>query len=190
MFDMTGIGWSYHTANYGQINLMNEMRKLWEEHAAWTRLFIISALAELPDLDTATKRLFRNPSDFADVLEIFYGRQKADVFRNLFEENLKITASVVEHTKHKNTKAVEQYTKLWRGNADRIAAFLAGVNPCWAEDEWRRLIYDHLRMTADEAAARSSGDYARDVAIFDMIEEQALAKADFMAAGMIKQFNI
>jgi hypothetical protein len=190
MFDMTGNNWKYHTANYGQMNLMNELRKLWEEHVVWTRLFIISALAGLPDLDAATKRLLRNPSDFANVLEIFYGRQKADTFRSLLEEHLKIAASIVDNAKQQNAKAVDQYTKLWYSNADRIAAFLASINPCWTEDEWKNLLYDHLRMTTDEVLARLSGEYIKDSIIFDMIEEEALAMADFMAAGIIKQFDI
>lgn len=190
MFEITGSNWKYHAANYGQINLLNEMRKLWEEHIVWTRLFIISALAELPDLDVTTKRLLRNPSDFAGVLNIFYGRQKADTFRSLLEEHLKIAGSIVESAKAKNTKAVDQYTKLWYGNADRIAAFLAGINPNWSEEEWRNLLHDHLRMTADEATARLSGEYLKDSIIFDMIEEQALTMADVMTAGMIKQFEI
>ncbi|HVI41059.1 MAG TPA: hypothetical protein VM577_10385 [Anaerovoracaceae bacterium] len=190
MFDMTGNNWKYHAANYGQMNLMNELRKLWEEHVVWTRLFIISAIAELPDLETTTKRLLRNPSDFANVLEIFYGRQKADTFRSLLEEHLKIGAAIVDNAKQQNSKAVDQYTKLWYSNADRIAAFLAGINPCWDEDEWKNLLHDHLRMTADEVTARLTGEFIKDSIIFDMIEEQALAMADVMAAGMIKQFDI
>jgi len=190
MFDMSANNWRYRSANYGQINLMNELRKLWEENVIWTRLFIISELAELPDLDTATKRLLRNPTDFANVLEIFYGREKAGTFRNLLEEHLKIGASIVNSAKQQNTKAADQYTKLWYGNADRIAAFLADINPCWTEDEWRNLFHDHLRMTTDEVLARLSGEFIKDSIIFDMIEEQALAMADVMAAGMIKQFEI
>lgn len=176
--------------NYGQMNLMNGLRKLWEEHVVWTRLFIISALAGLPDLDTATKRLLRNPSDFAKVLGIYYGRQKADAFRELLEEHLKIGASIVENAKQHNEKAVEQYSKLWYGNADRIAAFLAGINPYWPEDEWKNLLHDHLRMTTDEVMARLAGEYVKDAIIFDMIQEQALAMADVMAAGMVRQFDI
>lgn len=190
MFEITGSNWKYHTSNYGQINLLNELRKLWEEHITRTRLFIISALAELPDLDIATKRLLRNPSDFAKVLEIFYGCQKADTFRSLLEEHLKIAGSIVENAKRKNAKAVDQYSKLWYRNAERIAAFLAGINPNWSEGEWKSLMHDHLRMTADEVTARLSGEYLKDSILFDMIEEQALTMADVMAAGMIKQFDI
>jgi len=190
MFDMKGSNWKSRTANYGQINLMNAIRKLWEEHVKWTRLFVVSALAGLPDLDATTKRLLRNPSDFADVLEIYYGRQKADAFRGLFEEHLKIAANIVDSAKNQNDKAVEQYSKLWYSNADQIASFLARINPCWTEDEWKKLLHDHLRMTTDEVVARLSGEYTKDTIIFDMIEEQALDMADVMAAGIIRQFDI
>lgn len=190
MFNLMETSWKYHTLNYGQINLMNELRKLWTEHVMWTRLFIISALAELPDLEVTTDRLLRNPSDFAKVLEIFYGKQKADTFQNLLEEHLKIAASIVNSAKEQNAKAVEQYSTLWYRNADQIAAFLAGINPCWAEDEWRNLLHDHLRMTADEVTARLSGEFSKDRLIFDMIWEQSLAMADYMASGMIRQFDI
>ncbi len=190
MFDMLGSNWKYHAANYGQMNLMNGLRKLWTEHVMWTRLFVVSALAGLPDLETTTKRLLRNPADFSNVLEIFYGRQKADTFRSLLEEHLKIGAAVVGNAKEGNAKAVEQYSKLWYSNADRIAAFLAGINPCWTEDEWKNLLYDHLRMTTDMVTARLAGEFIKDSIIFDMIEEQALGMADVMAAGMIRQFDI
>jgi hypothetical protein len=33
------------------------MRKLWEDHITWTRVFIISAAADLPDKEAATNRL-------------------------------------------------------------------------------------------------------------------------------------
>ena len=158
MFNMMGSSGKYHAANYGQMNLMNELRKLWMEHLMWTRLFVVSALAELPDMEITTKRLLKNPSDFAKVMEIFYGRPKADTFRSLLEEHLKIAASIVDNAKKGNTRAVEQFSKLWYSNADRIAAFLAGINPGWAEDEWRTLLRDHLRMTADMVTARLAGE--------------------------------
>lgn len=190
MYDLLGNKWKHCAFNYGQINLMNELRKLWEEHVFWSRLFVVSALGELPDIETTTKRLLRNPADFAKVLEIYYGRPKAGTFRGLFDEHIKIAASIVNNAKQGNNKAVEQYSRLWENNADQIAAFLAGINPNWPESEWKKSLHDHLRMITDMVIARLSGEYMKDSMIFDMIEEQALEMADAMAAGIISQFNI
>lgn len=40
--------------------------------------FIISTAADLGDLESVTKQLLQNPSDFAQVLRIFYGDKKAE----------------------------------------------------------------------------------------------------------------
>lgn len=190
MFDMTGGNRCFAYSNYGQMNLINGMRKLWMEHVFWTRLFILSAAADGGDLPQVTKRLLRNPSDFADVLEIYYGKEKADTFRNLLEDHLKIAASIVTNAKAGNSKAVEQYTKKWYDNADEIASFLAYINPYWDREEWKNMLYDHLKLTMDEAVARLGGEYTKDILLFDMIEEQAIAMADLMSFGMIKQFRV
>ena len=37
--------------------LHDKMRRLWEDHITWTRLFIVSASADLPDLQATTEFL-------------------------------------------------------------------------------------------------------------------------------------
>ena len=49
------------------------MRKLWEDHITWTRLFIVSALSDLPDKGATTDRLRRNPVDIGNAIKPFYG---------------------------------------------------------------------------------------------------------------------
>ena len=49
------------------------MRKLWEDHITWTRLFIVSASADLPDSRPTTERLLRNQQDIGDAIKPFYG---------------------------------------------------------------------------------------------------------------------
>lgn len=43
-----------------QTDFRNAMRKLWEDHITWTRLFIVSAAADLPDKGPTTDRLLQN----------------------------------------------------------------------------------------------------------------------------------
>jgi hypothetical protein len=45
------------------------MRKLWEEHITWTRVFIISAAGDLPDKDAATQRLLQNQVDIGNAVK-------------------------------------------------------------------------------------------------------------------------
>ncbi|MGI5892156.1 MAG: acetylglutamate kinase [Bacillota bacterium] len=173
-----------------QVNLMDTLRKLWEQHVMWTRSFIISTVANLGDLDLVTKRLLRNPTDMANQIKIFYGNQIANQFRKLFEEHLLIAAQLLNAAKAGNTRETDAARRKWYANADEIAAFLASINHYWSRREWQSMLYEHLAMTEDEAVKRLMGQYAQDIALFDEIEEQALRMADVMAAGIIKQFDV
>ena len=54
--------------------LHDAMRKLWTDHVAWTRLFIISAAAGLPDKDATTQRLLQNQTDIGNAVGEYYGK--------------------------------------------------------------------------------------------------------------------
>ena len=49
------------------------MRKLWEDHVTWTRLYDVSAEAGSPDTDTTAKRLLQNQVDIGDAIKPLYG---------------------------------------------------------------------------------------------------------------------
>src|SRR5262245_54644945 len=52
-----------------------DMRKLWEDHVTWTRLYIVSAVAGLPDLQATAGRLLQNEDDIGHAIATFYGAQ-------------------------------------------------------------------------------------------------------------------
>ncbi len=171
-------------------NLTNEFRKLWEQHVMWTRSFIISTASNLPDLPLVTKRLLRNPMDFANLLRPFYGKQKADEFEKLLTDHLLIAATLVNDAKAGNASGVEQARKQWYSNADDIAKFLSSINPYWSFKEWQSLLYDHLRMTEAEAVYELTQKHDESITLYDSIEDEALRMADLMASGIKKQFTL
>lgn len=173
-----------------QINLINTFRKLWEQHIMWTRSFIISTAASLGDLPFVTKRLLKNPEDFANELQKFYGPVKAKKFGDLLSAHLQIGAKLVSSMKAKDTKSVEEYKKKWVQNADEIALYLSSINPFWNKQEWENMLHEHLRTTENEARYRLSAQYPADIAEYDEIENQALKMADYMSSGIRKQFHI
>src|SRR5688572_12232224 len=49
------------------------MRVLWEDHITWTRLYLVSAIAGLPDTQATAERLLRNQADIGNAVKSFYG---------------------------------------------------------------------------------------------------------------------
>lgn len=173
-----------------QLGISNTIRRLWIEHVLWTRFFIISTVFNLPDLSFVTRRLLQNPVDFARELQPLYGRQKAMQFEQLFTDHLLIAAQLVNAAKAGNTAEVNKQRKLWYENAENIAKFLASINPFWSEHTWRELLFDHLRMTEDEAVFTLTGRYRESIKEYDAIQTKALEMADVMTNGIIRQFRI
>lgn len=166
------------------------MRRLWIEHVLWTRFFILSAIFNLPDLESVTERLLQNPVDFADILRPFYGEQTALQFKRLFEDHLLIAAQLVNAAKAGNRAEIDEQRTIWYANAEDIADFLNSVNPFWSECEWKILLFDHLRMTEDDVNLILTCRYEKSITEYDAIQAEALKIADVMTCGIIRQFRI
>ena len=171
-----------------ELMLNNQLRMLWEQHVFWTRLAILGIAFDLPDAQLTSERLLRNPGDFALVLKQFYGEAIATEFAGLFTAHLTIAAELVTAAKAGNSAAADDAEKRWYANADQIAAFLSGINPYWSEQEWRKMMYDHLGLTKTEAVEILTGKYADSISTFDKIEQEALLMADMMTRGIVRQF--
>lgn len=170
------------------MNLINNMRMLWEQHGAWTRMAIMSMVFELPDEEFSVRRLLRNPLDFAHAFRPFYGDRIATRFGELLTEHLVIAAELVKASKAGDTKKAEDAERRWYKNGDDIAAFLGRINPYWSEESWRRMYREHLDLVKAEAVDLLSGNYQESIDTYDKLEIQALEMADVMARGIINQF--
>lgn len=170
------------------VDLNRKLRSLWEQHIYWTRLTVNSIVDGLGDVKPTTERLLRNPSDFANVLAPVYGNVIATQFEKLLTEHLTIAAELVTDLKSGDMNAAEDAQKRWYRNADDIAAFLASINPYWSQEEWRMMLYEHLRLLSEEVTTRIAKDYEKNVATNNVIEPQALQMADVMTSGIVQQF--
>lgn len=169
-------------------SLVRLFRMLWEQHAAWTGLAIVSLVFDLPDQELTIQRLLRNPKDFAAVLAPLYGEEAALKFETLLTDHLSIAGQLVQEAKAGNSEAAAATEKRWYDNADEIAAFMAGINPYWPEEEWREMLHGHLALVKAEAVGLLTGNYADSIRAFDENEIQILEMADTMAYGILNQF--
>ena len=165
------------------------MRKLWEDHITWTRIFIISAAGDLPDKATATDRLLQNQVDIGNAIKPYYGDAAGDKLTALLKEHITTAAEVVAAAKANDSAKLADANKRWFANGDQIADFLSGANPKnWPQAEMRSMMHDHLNLTTKEPVARLHGDWAGDVAAYDAVHQQILHMADGLSTGIINQF--
>jgi hypothetical protein len=115
--------------NSAGLHLKEDLRMLWEQHVAWTRLAIVSLVFGLPDVNDVLDRLLRNPKDFETALLLLYGRENAAKFADLLTSHLVIASQLVKAAKAGDTNTVQNIEKQWYSNADDIARFLAYNQP-------------------------------------------------------------
>lgn len=165
------------------------MRKLWEDHITWTRVYIISAVGNLPDQTAAATRLLKNQEDIGDAIKPFYGDAAGAKLTELLKGHILTAVDIIVALKAGNNDDAQVAIKKWYENADEIAVFLNSANPqYWPLEMITKMMHDHLDHTTMEVVARLEQRWDDDVKAYDMIHEQILVMADFLSSGIMKQF--
>jgi len=168
------------------------MRKLWEDHITWTRLYIVSAAtgtADLPDIGPTTDRLLANQVEIGDAIKPFYGREAGDRLSALLRDHILTAAEIIAAARGGKTQEQADAAERWYANGDEIAAFLSSANPDnWPLADMQAHMRSHLDLTLAEAVARLEGRYADEVVAYDAVHADILEMADMLSDGIVAQF--
>ena len=165
------------------------MRKLWADHAIWTRQYIIAAVAGTKDADAAAGRLLKNQEDIGSAIVPYYGRPAGEALTALLKQHIMIAVDLVAAAKAGDSAGFAQHDKRWSQNVEQIADFLSKANPNWPKKAVLDLLELHLSLTKAEAVARLSNDWPADVKAFDDIFTEIMTVSDALADGIVKQFS-
>jgi len=58
------------------------------------------------------------------------------------------------------------------------------MSPNYRESEVRKMMYEHLRLTTNEATQNLNHQYADEVGTFDQIQKEAMMMADYFVRGI------
>jgi hypothetical protein len=171
----------------GEQDVRQSMRELWADHVVWTRGYIISAVAGLPDAEAALNRLMKNQENLGDAIVPYYGAAAGAKLTDLLKQHISIAGEVVAAAQANDNPKLTDANRRWHDNAAEIATFLSGANPNWSREALLGMLNQHLELTTQEATARLQQRWADDAARFDQIFDQAMMMADALADGIIKQ---
>ncbi len=164
------------------------MRRLWMDHTVYTRLYITSAFADLPDAQVIAGRLLRNQEDIGSAIVPYYGKEAGNKLTELLKQHIMVAVEVVAAAKSGDQKKFAESDKKWVANADEIAAFLSSANPNWPNKDAADLLHLHLQLIREFVTARLAKNYAEDVKKLDEYFTECMLIADTLSEGVIEQF--
>jgi hypothetical protein len=171
------------------VTFHDDMRKLWMDHVIWTRGFIVSVAHDLPDAGLAAGRLLENQTHLGDALKPFYGDAAGNGLTALLREHILIAAEILTAAKAGDDAAVGEAVGRWYVNGDQIADHLSALNRRnWRREDLRMMMAEHLDTTLAEAVSRLTGDYAQDIADYEVAQHHILMMADALSNGIVDQF--
>lgn len=173
---------------YGQLNLIKDTRTILIHLVSWMRQYFQSIIMSLTNLEAIRSRLYDVPLEIYHTFLPFFGSIVAERFLNLLTIQISILGILAEAIKNGDQEAVNTNTVRLYEHANELAEFLSQINPYWNQTQWQSLINQFLRMSIDQMVAIASGNYDRDVEIYDRLERHTYIIADYVSSGIIQYF--
>src|SRR5215471_18734788 len=107
---------SAQAAKLNRGELRSDMRKLWEDHITWTRLYIVEAVADLPGKDETAKRLLQNQVDIGNAIKPFYGEAAGTKLTALLKDHILIAVEIVDAAKKGDAAKKDDAVRRWSSN--------------------------------------------------------------------------
>ena len=170
------------------ISLRQAMRRLWMDHTVYTRLYIVSAFADIPDAQAVAGRLLRNQEDIGNAIVPYYGKDAGNKLTDLLKQHILVATEVVAAAKSGDQKKLGESYNKWVANADDIAGFLSSANPNWPKKDAADLLHLHLQLIKEFVVARLGKNYPEDIKKLDEYFTEGMLIADTLSEGVIKQF--
>lgn len=170
-------------------SLRREMDKLWIQHLFWTRQFVISEIAGLPDIEVATERLLKNQDEIGNSIIPYYGEAAGIHLGALLREHIVLAGDIFKANLAKKEDVAKELNEKWYQNSAEIAKYLHQLNPTnWDEEYLRNSLYDHLEGATQKLMLRVNGDWSADIENADKSFNGAQEMGKYFADGIINQF--
>lgn len=194
------------------------MRQLWSDQVAFTRQYVIAAVAGRPVSEVLTKLLGQAVAPIAtapgvrelvpkfsdgdaaavgllttmeatgEALEAHIGEDSAKELVSLLRRHVLIAVELLSAARSGHIERFKKEDERWIASASEIAAFLSSVNQNWPREVLEQHLQLLLQLTKDEAIARIAGSSRVDLRTYDAIHEEAMVIADLMEEGLARNF--
>jgi LPXTG-motif cell wall-anchored protein len=177
----------FDQSTIGEYPLRSTMRKLWEDHITWTRLYIVEAAADLPGKDATAQRLLRNQTDIGNAVKPTFGEEAGNRLTALLRDHITGAVELIAAAKAGDNAKFEAANGRWYANGNDIAAFLSAANPAsWPLETMKSEMKMHLDVTLEEASKHLQADWGGSIQAYDHVHDHILRLADTLSSGVMQ----
>jgi hypothetical protein len=157
------------------------LRKLFTDHAVYTKFYIESFLSNLPDSTFIAKRLMDNQKDIGNAVKPIVGTSKGDALIALLTEHIQCAAEVLAHLLAKEDAAMKRSIRSLFRNSDDVATFLNSLNPRKLPlDVVKREFRMHNQHVLNIATLHAKKEYEKEIAEYDAYFNHMMRFSDML----------
>lgn len=165
--------------------LKEKLRKLFTEHAVYTKFYITSASSNLPDLSFITARLLQNQTDIGNAVKPIIGDENGNKLTQLLKEHILAAANAISTVKlQSGTK--DAINKVL-ANSKLVAEFLSKLSPKLNYDVVLKEFNQHNQYVIDITILHFEGKYEQEIKMYDAYYNHMLMFSDLLNSALSKQ---
>ncbi len=157
------------------------MRKLWSNHATWTKVYIDTA-ASRGNTEVLVPRLMKNQERIGALVGHFRpdkGAQLAQLLKGHIEAAAATVAAAQRHGA--DDPATKRAVAAQMANGDQVGYVLESVGTMHAQ----RMFREHNELVIEQAVAVLSGDAQKAVTLYDRYYNEILAMSDDICEALV-----
>ena len=165
------------------------LRKIWAEHAFWTREYIVAYLNGTQDVNDITVRLLKNQDQIGRSLAMWYGDKNGTKISELLKTQLIAFGDLLNDMVNREREKSISAEKKWHDHTDKLVDFLVSLNSNWGRTELGLHFKQYNEMITGIAGNRIQKKHAEEIKSFDKAYNQATYDiADVLTKGIVKQY--
>lgn len=176
------------------------MRRLFSEHAYYSRLYVI-LLSHNLDAQHIITRLEQNARDISDIFNNYYSNEDSQELYNLLSDHISIEKNIVDMMLKKNNsnsisdifnrsntntmnitnmKDIVSEKEKWYDNVILFSIHLESMNPFLYAKATKELIFEHLDLVEHDTISALSIDHKGDTEYMQLVQDNCIKSADMV----------
>jgi hypothetical protein len=179
----------YDVTIYEENHSLKELfRKLFTDHAVYTKFYIESALTDQPDLSAITNRLFENQVEIGTNVGKIVGHEKGNKLIILLKQHIEAAANAVSVAK-KGGDLTDAKNKIFTNSA-AVAKFLSRLSPKYLPYNVVKKQFDHHnKYVLEMVVLHLTKKYDREVVKYDEYYNHMLMFSDMLYVALSANAN-